>query len=405
MTGRSASGEDDATHAPGRGDPPPARHAAGAGTRASIIATAAAFGLTYGLSAPLIALELADRGVSGLVIGANAAMHALGVLLIAPALPRIVGRLGLAGPARMALVAAAVLLAAFPLLPVLWIWFGLRILLGMASESLFVISESWLSEVAEEGSRTRTMGIYVAAMSAGIALGPAILSATGRDGVLPFLIGAGFALAALLILTVCRPQEVPPEAPGGGGLLIFLRLAPLAVAAAALNAAVEAAGLALLPLYAMDLGWSEAQGTLLLSVLLMGAITLQLPIGWLGDRCDRSRLMAGLALLAGLGALVWPVALGHPWLAWPLLFLWGGAFVGIYAAMLTEVGSRFSGGDLAGVFAAMSVAWGAGALLGPLAGGLAAHLTQHGLPIFAATLCLGFAVAAMLFGRAGAIRA
>lgn len=373
-------------------------HRAGMATRANIIATAAAFGLTYGLSAPLIALELDARGVSGLLIGANAAMHALGVLLIAPVLPRIVGRLGFSRPARLALIAAAVLLAAFPLLPMVWIWFALRILLGIVSESLFVISEAWLSEATDEGSRSRTMGIYVAAMSAGIALGPVILSLTGRNGALPFLIGSAFALAALFILVLGHPTEVPPEAPSRAGFGAYLLVAPLATAAAALNAAVEAAGLALLPLYAMKLGWSEAQGTLLLSVLLIGAIMLQLPVGWLGERLDRRRLVVGLSVTASLGALVWPAALSHPWLAWPLLFLWGGAFVGIYTQILTQISDSFRGADLAGVFAVMSVAWGIGALVGPMAGGLAAHLTLHGLPWFAATACLIFALAALKFG-------
>lgn len=365
----------------------------GTRTRAAIIATAAAFGLTYGLSAPLIALELNERGASGLLIGANAAMHAVGVLLIAPFLPRIVARAGLAGPARIALVAAAVLLALFPALPVIGIWFLLRILLGMSAESLFVISESWLSEASDETSRPRIMGIYVAAMSAGIALGPAILAVAGRDGALPFLIGAALALFALAILVVSRPEEVPPEPPSGAGILTFLRRAPLAVAAAGLNAAIEAAGLALLPLYAMKLGWTEARGTLLLSVLLVGAILLQLPIGWLGGRMDRGRLTALLALSAGLGALAWPVAFAHPVLAWPLVFLWGGAFVGIYTLALTDVGERFRGADLAGVFAVMSVAWGIGALVGPLLGGLATGATRHGLPLMTAAFCLTFALA------------
>ncbi|PZQ51528.1 MAG: MFS transporter [Rhodovulum sulfidophilum] len=361
--------------------------------QAAIIATAAAFGLTYGLSAPLIALELDARGVSGAVIGANAAMHAVGVLMIAPALPRIVARAGLAGPARIALVAAAVLLALFPALPLIGVWFLLRILLGMSAESLFVISETWLSQTADTRSRARVMGIYVAAMSAGIALGPAILSVSGRDGAAPFLIGAALALAALAILVATRPAEAPPEPPGGAGLARYLRLAPLAIAAAALNAAIEAAGLTLLPLYAMGLGWTEAQGTLLLSVLLVGAILLQLPIGWLGGRVDRGRLTIALALLSGLGALAWPFAFGHPWLAWPLVFLWGGAFVGIYTLALTDVGERFAGADLAGIFAAMSVAWGLGALLGPLLGGVATEATRHGLPLLTAALCLVFALA------------
>ena len=77
---------------------------------------------------------------------------------------------------------------------------------------------------------------------------------------------------ALLILVPSRPEEAPPEPPQTGGPLDHFRLAPLAVAAAGLNAAIEAASLALLPLCARAFGWTEVRGTSLLSVLLVGAI-------------------------------------------------------------------------------------------------------------------------------------
>ncbi|MER9496416.1 MFS transporter, partial [Mesorhizobium sp. M0320] len=63
-------------------------------TSAVVILTAAIFGLTYGLSAPLIALELAEAGYSESLIGANSAMYAIGVLLAAPYLPRLAQQLG-----------------------------------------------------------------------------------------------------------------------------------------------------------------------------------------------------------------------------------------------------------------------------------------------------------------------
>lgn len=372
---------------------------AGGRTRAGLIATAAAFGLTYGLSAPLIALELDARGVSNLLIGANAAMHAIGVLIIAPQLPHLVARLGLSRTAKLALVLAALLLAVFPFAIFLAAWFILRLGLGMASESLFVISESWLSVTTDDRSRARTMGIYVAAMSGGIALGPAILAVAGRSGTLPFFIGALLALVALAILVVTRPQEKPMPAPERGGMHEYFAMAPVAVAASALNAAIESAGLAFLPLYAIDLGWTESQATLLLTTLLVGAILMQLPVGWLGDRFSRNGLVQAFALISGLGALAWPMAMTHPWLAWPLLFLWGGCFVGIYTLVLTNVGQRFNGSELAGIFSAMSVAWGIGALTGPALAGAVMHFTGHGLPLMAAAMCLLFVLLCRVFDR------
>ena len=122
------------------------------------------------------------------------------------------------------------------------------------------------------------------------------------------------------------------------------------MAATAITAGVETAGLSFLALYAMATGWPEAQATQLISCMMLGAIVLQLPIGWLGDKIDRRRLIVALAGVSALGALAWPWALeAAPWIVFAVLFVWGGAFVGIYTIMLTIVGSRFSGESLVGI--------------------------------------------------------
>ncbi|HEX6210557.1 MAG TPA: MFS transporter, partial [Methylomirabilota bacterium] len=174
--------------------------------------------------------------------------------------------------------------------------------------------------------------------------------------------------------------------------LRYLWLEPVAIAAEALNAGIETAGLSFLPLYAVGQGWTEQGATRLISCLMFGAIVLQLPIGWLGDRMDRRRLAIILALAAVGGALLWLLVLHDPWLAYPMLFLWGGVFVGIYTVMMALVGSRFQSADLIGIYTVMGLTWGVGALLGPALAGLSMDVLPHGLPVFAALACLAFAV-------------
>ncbi|MFE0753435.1 MFS transporter [Inquilinus sp. NPDC058860] len=366
----------------------PRRRVAG---RAVVVATATIFGLTYGLAAPLIALQLTERGYEETVIGLNAALHAVGVLAVAPALPRLARRWGARRLVLFALAGAAAALALFPLAPAIWLWFPLRFCLGVASEILFVMSETWLNQLSDERSRARTMAVYTASLSLGFALGPVILATLGSDGAPPFLAGSAIAVLALLVMAAFRVDAPGFEEPSTGRLTRYLRLAPIAIGSTALNAAVETAGLSFVALYAIGLGWGEGAATLLVTTLMIGAILLQLPIGWLGDRMDRQRLVLILSLLSGGGALVWPFVIGTPWLAYPLIFLWGGVFVGIYTIMLTVVGSRFQGSDLVAIYALMSLAWGLGALLGPALAGLAMEAVPHGLPIFVALICLAFA--------------
>lgn len=368
-------------------------------SRGAVIATAAIFGLTYSLSAGLIAFSLVERGLSEMMIGTNAAMHAVGVLLAAMLLPRLVAIVEIRRLVILALVAAALVLACFPILPILWLWFLLRLVLGMATEILFVLSEAWTNSLSTEATRARAMASYTAALSVGFALGPLTLSVTGTAGALPYFVGAGFALAAALFVASPKVEAPVFDKPAAGSPLRFMRMAPVAISATVLNAAIETAGLSFLAIYAVNLGWPEAEATRLMSVMMIGAILLQLPIGWLGDKMDRVRLVAALAMVAALGALVWPLALQNEVLTYALLFGWGGAFVGIYTLMLTIVGSRFQGSELIGIYAAMGLMWGFGALIGPLAAGAAMEAATHGLAFFAAVICGLFAALVVALGK------
>ncbi|MDR2669995.1 MAG: MFS transporter [Desulfovibrio sp.] len=362
-------------------------HTAG---RAAVVMTAAVFGLTYSLSAALIAVDLAGMGLDETIIGANASMHAVGVLAMAFLLPKATSVLGMRRAVLTGLAVSALLLLLFPFMPVFWLWFPLRILLGAASEALFVLSETWVNALSTEATRARAMAVYTAVLSLGFALGPVILSLVGTDGATPYVTGAGLtAFAALFILS---PNVHAPvvEKPAHANPARFMKLSPPAMAVTALNAAVETAGLTFLTLYAVNLGWEEPQATRLMSCIMAGAIVLQLPIGWLGDKMDRRRLLILLAAAASFGALIWPLALRNPLTTYGLLFVWGGVFVGIYTIMLAVVGSRFSGSELIGLYAAMGLVWGGGALLGPLLAGGAMQLTLHGLPFFVAAACGAF---------------
>ena len=60
------------------------------------------------------------------MIGLNAAMHAVGVLLVVPVLPRLAARFGQRRVIVVALLASACLLAVFPLVALTLLWFPLR---------------------------------------------------------------------------------------------------------------------------------------------------------------------------------------------------------------------------------------------------------------------------------------
>ena len=358
---------------------------------AAVIAAATIFGLTYSLTAPLIAVDLASRGYSETFIGINAALHACGVLLVAPFLPRLAVRFGARRLTVFALLQSVVVLVLFPLAPsVIW-WLPLRLALGIAAEILFVMSETWTNELSNDRSRGRMMAVYTAAISLGMVAGPTVLSAVGI-GHQAYFVGAAVAFAAIPCVALPWVTAPPPLDAAARRPWAYARLAPIAMATTILNAGVETAGLSFIALYAAGQGWSEEQALHLISTLMLGAIVLQLPIGWIADKVDSRRLALVLACLSAVSALFWPFVLDSSWLAFTVVFIWGGLFVGIYTVMLAMVGRRFSGSDLVGIYGIMGFAWGGGALIGPALAGVAMKWSPlFGLPGLIALGCALFA--------------
>lgn len=363
----------------------------------TVVALIAVFAATLGLTYPLLTLILEARGTAQATIGLNAAMTPLGILLgslAAPAVARLVGPWRLMVVSLLATVALLGLLGLLQSLPA---WYLLRFLLGLFNAFLFIVSETWINRLAPPARRGRVVALYTTCTAAGFGLGPLALPFTGIETFLPFALGMAGTGAALLPLLLWRAELPAERAPAGHvgvlSLLRFLPLAPVLLAAVAVASFAEAVMLALYPVYALDAGYSRDATAIALSVTIAGTALLQLPLGWLADRLPRRLVLAGCAFAAVAGLALLGPALGTP-LLWPLLFLLGGAFFGVYTLALTRLGERFSGGLLLVGNACFGLAWGFGGMLGPAATGavmdLAGTASFPWVPALA-FLLLGFA--------------
>jgi MFS family permease len=143
-------------------------------------------------------------------------------------------------------------------------------------------------------------------------------------------------------------------------------------------------------------GLTEADAALLLSVFAIGAMALQLPLGWAADRFDRRKLLAAIAACCAVAPL--GMALAAP--SFPLLAalaaFWGATSVGLYSVALTEMGARYRGGKLAVANAAVVLSYGIGALAAPFGFGAAMDaIPPDGLMLGAAAVALAYLVLAL----------
>ncbi len=347
----------------------------------AVIATAGVFAIAQGLMYPLLTLILKKQGVSTTLIGANSAMTPLGFVLSAPLIPKLADRFSAARMAVLCAALTAMLIALIGAFQHIIFWFPARFALGMVTNGTYVISETWVNELATSQNRGRIMGFYITILSAGFALGPFILSITGTSGWLPFLVVITIMLITTVGLFFIRYRIPEFAADVKTSIRAFVSLAPILLTVVGIIGFFAQTTLALFPVYGLQFGLTERVTVLAVGVLISGNVLMQYPIGWIADCLPRRSVMIGCALMAVAGSLSLPFVIKTTILLWPLLFIWGAVTFGVYTVALAELGDRFSGRMLLIGNAAFAMIWGIGGVVGPpIAGGAMDLFGPHGLP-------------------------
>ncbi len=354
----------------------------------NLIAACAAitvFGFAFGMTYPLLSLILELRGVSSDMIGVNAAMTPIGILLISPAIPALTKRFGARNVAITAAVVTACAIISFKIFDTLAAWFLVRLIQGMTISVLFVLSEAWITGSAGDENRGKVIAIYASVLSASFGAGPLLISFIGIEGWTPFVLGAGVVVIGIVpFLFIREDGESEPEETSPTSILQFAPKAPMLLAAVGIFAIFDAATLSLMPVYGLQIGLDVATSANVLTAMILGNMLLQLPIGWLADRFPHRSVLAGCALVTAGGLALLPLVMLSA-LKWPLLVLIGTAGYGVYTVSLTSLGDRFSGIELVNGASSFGIVWGFGALFGSIAGGWTMlGFGPHGLPLMLA---------------------
>jgi len=354
----------------------------------AILATCTASGIGMGLTLPLLGLILERRGYPGTVNGLNLATGGLAAILVTPHVPRWIRKFGTSQYLAAMLVVVAVAFVAIYEAPNLWFWFPIRFVLSAALNSLFVVSEFWINQLADERNRGRMVALYAICLSGGFGVGPAMLGLIGTRGITPFLVGSGMMLLALVPVVLARRAAPRIETHANLPVFSLLRLAPAALLASFVFGAIDAGMAGLLPVYGVRLGYGEAEAALFVTAISVGGLLLQYPIGYLADHMNRQTLLAICALSGVIGAAATPLVIHMPFATYALFALWGGITMGIYTIGLTLIGERFKGDQLVGANAAYVILYSLGLLMGPAAEGVALDAwNPHGLLVALGGIC------------------
>jgi len=304
------------------------------------------------------------------------------------------------GARRVALAGVACLAAALALaavsrsVGVLYVTYSVGIGLGVGLVYVPSVGavQPWFG-----ANRAFASGIAVAGIGAGNIAGP--LLAAWWIGLYGWR-GAYVALAIFVLVlggiaaSLLRNRSIP-KAENTASVRDALRTAPFWLLYVALTLSCIGLFVPMVHLgaYAQDLGYSEAQGVTLVSLIGLGSLLGRFTIGPFADRVGRGYSLA--AMFAGLGVmlLVWWAA-STWWLLAGFAIVFGACY-GAYVALLpTIVMDLYGPRAVSGITGFLYTGAGLGTLLGPWLAGVAYDaLGAYDLPILGGSLCAFLAAA------------
>jgi MFS family permease len=362
------------------------------------IATIAVCDIAFGLTFPLMSFLLDERGVPAWIIGLNAAMSPLGIIVAGPFIPAVTRKLGAHRLAQITILGTAFTLLAFRAFPSLAAWFVLRFVFGAIAGTLYTLSEAWIVHFAEGPKRGRMTGLYTSAVAITFSAGPLMMPYMNLHGWMPWLAGAAMVCAAGVPLMFVKLGDDFAE-DAKQGFFEFVKRAPLLLFAVSTLTIFDSVMLAFFIIYGLRSGLDLMTASWALGISIAGSALLQYPIGMLADRWRRTSVMTLAAGIVIAMAAALPMAT-QSYLIWPVAFLMGVGAYAISTAALAILGDEFKGAELISGAAAFAATWGIGGIIGPpIAGAALDNFGVNALPMFFIVLYASLVV--LLFASGG----
>lgn len=325
---------------------------------ASVILSMALVAVGNGLMFAFIPIRLAADGfpptLAGLILTGLSAGGIAGCFLTG----RLVSRVG---HARVFMTFSALIILSNALVsihvePMLWI--GSRFLYGFAICGLFIVAQSWLNDVVENGIRGRVTAIFYMSYVVGVGCGSYLITFVDIGGGSAPLAAIAFAALSIIPVGLTRLRTPPPPPVATIALRRAWRISPVGVGGmlAVGGLSMMVAGFA--PIHATASGYTKDQVAILMLAMPLGTILMQIPFGWISDRTDRRYVLIAASLLVAAAGMA-AAGMDGSALVWMVLIymVWSGATESIYSLASAHANDRAEKDDLVELASTMLFAW------------------------------------------------
>lgn len=158
------------------------------------------FATAVGINIVTFPTILNQNGVSPAFIGIAFTTEIIGGIFMSFFLSNFVAKYGMMHALRITSLSYAAAIALIYFYQNFFLWAAIEFFIGACWFSYFITRQAWLNIILENHQRGVATGLFSMAISAGIALGPVVVSMIGADNYLSFVASAGLTIISFLCL-------------------------------------------------------------------------------------------------------------------------------------------------------------------------------------------------------------
>lgn len=279
-----------------------------------------------------------------------------------------------------------------------WLWAVLRFLTGFCFAVIYLVIESWLNGCTSNETRGGVFSVYVFITLTVMALGQLMLLLYDPRELKLFVIASILVSSALIPVVLSRseapqkPRIVRPD------LRRLFEISPSGATSCFAAGLTNGSFWAISAIFASQITGNTDSAAWYMTSGVIGGALCQWPLGILSDRLDRRRILAAVALGAGLVSVA-IVLVGANLSEFSLMViggLWGGMAFPLYSVAVALTNDHARDDEYVQVSSGLLLLYGSGAVAGPLfAAFVMGALGPTGLYMFSGTVHL------ILFGYIG----
>ena len=355
-----------------------------------------------GLQGTLLGIRAGLEEFSVLTTGIIMSSYYVGLLIGSSQVPKFIGAVGhiRVFAALASLASTTVLIHGVVIDPVAW--FVVRAISGFAFAGLYLVVESWLNDAATNETRGTILGAYMVVTFVGMALGQGLLNVADPNDIQLFIITSILVSLALLPISLSRRPAPDFTANETIAVATIWKRSPLGILGTMISGLTSAMIFSIGPIFALEIGLSNASISGFMASFLIGAMIFQMPIAWISDKMDRRKVIILLGAMSGaISFLLFLVTPSQTLLLFGAMALLGGAAMPIYSQCISHVNDHLLPRQFVAATGTLLFLNGLGAAIGPLL--VTGFMDMFGANAFVGLLVFGFGSTA-IFGIYRAFR-